>query len=451
MQFLLGNPTIVPMRKARAVLPAALVLLLIAASAPAASAGPGQTAPATSVSADGRTVAGAGKSLSASMTQGLAATGQAVTVGGTGFDVTKGIYVTVCVIPPAGTIPSPCGGGQDEATSGSGWVSSNPPSYAEGSTTPYGPNGSFQLALTLTPDISPAVNCLQVRCALVTRNDHTRTSDRSQDLILPITFAAPAATTPGTPVDTTPTTAPALPSTTTTTLAPKPTDFAPAATLAADGRSTRDATRTVTVSQAAALDPVSATVTVTGTGFDSAVGVYVSLCAIPAANQAPSPCATGADRAVWLSSSPPDYGQDLARPFDVGGAFDIELTLDPQIDGETDCRKLACAITVRRDDTARDDRTSDLFVPVSFATESTTTTAEPTSTTAARADDETAGAVGSGGGTDGSGGGPLPFVLGGLLVALAAAGVVLWRRRLAAGPAGPAGPASPTGAAGSAS
>ena len=60
---------------------------------------------------------------------------------------TKGIYVTFCVVPPPGQLPTPCGGGIDLTGTGGGtnWVSSDPPIYATGLTTPYGPGGTFSV------------------------------------------------------------------------------------------------------------------------------------------------------------------------------------------------------------------------------------------------------------------------------------------------------------------
>jgi hypothetical protein len=149
---------------------------------------------------------------------GLSVDGQSVTVTGSGFDLNKGVYVSLCVVPPTNYAPSPCGGGQDRSgTSGASvWVSTNPPDYAVGLTTPYGEGGSFSVPLTVGPAINDTIDCRSVRCAIVTRNDHTRGSDRSQDLFLPVTFgsdasppSAPVAATPTTPTTSAPVPAPA--------------------------------------------------------------------------------------------------------------------------------------------------------------------------------------------------------------------------------------------------
>ena len=401
----------------------------VAAGATAVAAG-GGGAPATTLGADGRSVSGEGKTLTVSQATDLDPNGQSLTVTGSGYDEAKGVYVSLCVIPPPGTTPSPCGGGVDrENTSGaSAWISSNPPSYATGVSQPYGPGGSFSVSIEVSPTINADLDCRQVRCAVVTRNDHTRGSDRSQDLLVPVTFADPAApTTTTAPSD--PTTTTVAPTTTTTL---PPTAFAPAAVLADDGRSVDDGTRTVTVDAVRGLDPTGASVLVEGTGFDPSAGIYVALCRIPEANAAPGPCTSGGASSAWLSSSPPDYGRDLASPFDDGGAFTVSLEVPAAIDDTTDCRVDPCAMTVRRDDTAPDDRTSDLFVPVVFAADAPddpTSDVAPSPDGGADADvDDVALTASDGGGDDGIGNAAVVA----LAVALAvAAGSGAWfvRRR----------------------
>lgn len=136
--------------------------------------------------------ADAAPSLSVSRQDGLSPDGQTVTISGSGFDTTKGIYVAYCVTPEPGQLPSPCGGGVD--TSGTGgasvWISDNPPAYGDGLVEPFGPGGSFTVTLRATPTIGD-VDCRVSSCAVVTRADHLRTSDRSQDVVVPVTFAGP--------------------------------------------------------------------------------------------------------------------------------------------------------------------------------------------------------------------------------------------------------------------
>lgn len=135
-----------------------------------------------------------GQTLSASATAGLDPDGARIRVTGTGYDTSKGIYVSFCVLPPPGQLPTPCGGGIDLTGAGGStvWVSSDPPAYAAGLATPYGPGGTFEVTITARAALNDTIDCRVVTCAVVTRNDHTRTDDRSQDVFIPLGFAGPA-------------------------------------------------------------------------------------------------------------------------------------------------------------------------------------------------------------------------------------------------------------------
>lgn len=139
------------------------------------------------------------RTLTVSQSTGLSESGQTITVSGSGYDVNKGIYVALCVATPKGVLPSPCGGGVDMEGDGgaSVWISDNPPSYAAGLPRPYGPGGSFRVSFKVGPVIDKFNDCRAVRCAIVTKSDHTINSDRSQDLQIPVTFLG---TTPSTTV-----------------------------------------------------------------------------------------------------------------------------------------------------------------------------------------------------------------------------------------------------------
>ena len=154
-----------------------LVGSLVAATAPAAS----------------------GPRIDVSQTLALRSGGQSVTVAGRGFDVEKGIYVAFCVDRGDGARPTPCGGGIDTtgASGGSVWVSSDPPPYGRELAIPYGPDGTFEVELAVSATIGEH-DCRKVRCAVVTRSDHTRSDDRGQDVRIPVSFeperAAPVPT-----------------------------------------------------------------------------------------------------------------------------------------------------------------------------------------------------------------------------------------------------------------
>ncbi|MFA7265289.1 MAG: hypothetical protein WC054_03155 [Candidatus Nanopelagicales bacterium] len=122
---------------------------------------------------------------------GISVDGETVRVSGSGFDTTKGIYVAFCVKPPAGQAPSPCGGGADtNGDSGSSeWISSNPPPYGKSLAKPYGAGGTFSVSVRVSSKIG-SVDCRVSTCVIATRADHTRSSDRSQDVFIPIRFAS---------------------------------------------------------------------------------------------------------------------------------------------------------------------------------------------------------------------------------------------------------------------
>lgn len=398
-------------RGATAAVVVALATVLLAA--PAGSI-PHQSdprvAPVTRVSSDGRTGTDGTRTLSLSQAAGLEPDGQTIAVAGSGYDAGKGIYVALCVIPPRNHQPSPCGGGVDvEGQAGAAqWISSNPPDYGAGLAQPYGPGGSFSTRFTVRAQIAAGIDCRQVRCAVVTRADHTRTADRSQDIIVPVSFRAdpvPAGPssdggapgpagggqTPGAPATSAPPTV-AVPSTAVPATAPS---RAPEATLDEHGRAVTDGRRTLEVSQARGLDPSGTEVTVSARGFDETAGVYVSLCAAaddPAT--APGPCATGTGRSAWVSSTAPDHSRHLAIGWGAGGSFEATLELAAAIDADTDCRTIACAVVVRFDDERRADRTGDLAIPVRFLEASPTTstsTSTPTQRSTAAPADATSG------------------------------------------------------------
>ena len=144
------------------------------------------------MAADGLSASDGQRTLRVAQSQGLAPSGQTVAVAGSGYDVSKGVYVALCLVTPADQAPSPCGGGIDiDGVSGaSAWISSNPPSYGEGLAVPYGEGGSFSVTVNVGPSLAGGIDCRLVQCAIVTRNDHVRTADRSQDIIIPVTFSS---------------------------------------------------------------------------------------------------------------------------------------------------------------------------------------------------------------------------------------------------------------------
>ena len=124
---------------------------------------------------------------------------QRLTVSGRGYDLKVGIYVTFCVIPSKGKRPELCGpfdvtGQNNQAV----WVSSNPPIYAIPLVKPFDKvtksvkgkklsTGSFTVKVPATRMIG-SYDCKVVKCAILTRADHTRSDYRKADVIIPVTF-----------------------------------------------------------------------------------------------------------------------------------------------------------------------------------------------------------------------------------------------------------------------
>jgi hypothetical protein len=131
--------------------------------------------------------------LSVSQTIGLDPKGTTVTVRGSGFDVTKGVYVFVCNQAEWNSVRRCVGGVNVDGSSPlSQWVSSNPPGYAIGLTVPFVADGSFVVPLLVraTDDSTSLIDCTKERCGIVAFADHTRRDDRSQDVFVPISFNA---------------------------------------------------------------------------------------------------------------------------------------------------------------------------------------------------------------------------------------------------------------------
>jgi hypothetical protein len=110
-------------------------------------------------------------------------------------------------------------------------------------------------------------------------------------------------------------------------------------------------------------------ITVKGNYFDETVGIYLAFCVIPAKGKAPTPCGGGVNKAglseasFWISSNPPPYAVGLTEEFLPGGRFTQKVKISKKI-GKFDCTKVKCAITVRADHLRSNDRSSDLFIPI---------------------------------------------------------------------------------------
>lgn len=123
---------------------------------------------------------------------------------------------------------------------------------------------------------------------------------------------------------------------------------------------------------------------VSGTGYDSAIGIYVSICLIPEEpGTKPSPClgglpegamegeAAGNDEAsssVWITD---DWAwrafASTGYEDPESGDFSVRLLVPSAVQEGLDCTVQKCAIATRADHTAGTDRVQDMLLPVAFA------------------------------------------------------------------------------------
>lgn len=114
-----------------------------------------------------------------------------------------------------------------------------------------------------------------------------------------------------------------------------------------------------------------AVITVTGKRFDESVGIYLAICVVPIKGLQPTPCGGGINKAgvsegsFWISSNPPPYGIGLADPFKAGGRFNYKIRVSRKI-GKFDCTKVKCAVSVRADHLRSEDRSYDLYLPITI-------------------------------------------------------------------------------------
>jgi hypothetical protein len=115
--------------------------------------------------------------------------GQTVTVTGQKYNRRVGIYLAFCVIGVKGVAPGPCGGGVNTSgsTTSSIWISSNPPAYGKSLAIPFSKTGGFKRSIKVSRYIGK-IDCARVKCAVVTRADHTKSSNRTADVIVPVKF-----------------------------------------------------------------------------------------------------------------------------------------------------------------------------------------------------------------------------------------------------------------------
>lgn len=130
-----------------------------------------------------------GQTLTASPTKNLPVGKTTnITVSGKGYSTKHGIYATFCVIPPKGGKPDLCGpfditGKNNQSV----WISSNPPVYGLALAKPFGKGGTFKVTVPVQSTIGD-FDCTVLKCAILTRADHTQPDYRKADVIIPVTF-----------------------------------------------------------------------------------------------------------------------------------------------------------------------------------------------------------------------------------------------------------------------
>ncbi len=125
--------------------------------------------------------------------------GEELIVRGSDYDPAIGIYVAICAIPSVpGEKPAPCLGGIPEGAmegeasaaeaSSSFWVTDDW-AWRAFANAGYGEGGSFEVVLLVPDPAQDGLDCAKSVCAITTRADHTASSDRVQDMQLPVAFA----------------------------------------------------------------------------------------------------------------------------------------------------------------------------------------------------------------------------------------------------------------------
>lgn len=133
-----------------------------------------------------------------------------------------------------------------------------------------------------------------------------------------------------------------------------------------------DKGQVLTASASRNLNPNGQWVSISGNHYDETVGIYVTYCVVVPKGELPSPCGAGIDvtgkthTSVWVSSNPPFFAKPVVTPYGVGGTFKVRVRIN-KMAGDFDCTKVKCAITTRSDHLNTDNRTNDVFIPITFA------------------------------------------------------------------------------------
>ncbi|MGW1611628.1 hypothetical protein ACWCQZ_19785 [Streptomyces sp. NPDC002285] len=115
-------------------------------------------------------------------------------------------------------------------------------------------------------------------------------------------------------------------------------------------------------------------VTVSGSGYNTGQGVYVSLCVVDGAQGAnkPTPCLGGQDESGstgashWVNNT---FGGMFANSskFGTGGTFSVQIFVKATLDDGSVCGEdVECAVVTRADHFDSADRKYDVHVPITF-------------------------------------------------------------------------------------
>jgi len=125
--------------------------------------------------------ANAKATVTASPLKNIAQKGGAVTFKFAKMPAKNGLYVQECMAPATkGAAPTVCD--SDQATQL--WVSANKTDIAQGATSAAGKVVEHPVPYFTNGD------CVHTTCVFYISNDHTASMDRSQDQVIPFTFAA---------------------------------------------------------------------------------------------------------------------------------------------------------------------------------------------------------------------------------------------------------------------
>nr|WP_030119834.1 hypothetical protein [Streptomyces californicus] len=114
-------------------------------------------------------------------------------------------------------------------------------------------------------------------------------------------------------------------------------------------------------------------ITVSGSGYNTGQGVYVSLCVVNGAQGAnkPSPCLGGQDESGttgashWVSGL--GGGLPNTSPYGAGGTFSVRIHVKADLGGGNVCGEtVECAVVTRADHTDTNDRKYDVHTPIDF-------------------------------------------------------------------------------------